>query len=69
MLKPIGPPLVPEEIIYPESDGLPMADNSRQTQWIVYFYDNLKALFTDRADVRVGANNGRHRRCLSSSGR
>ncbi len=42
--------------IYPESDGKPMADNTHQLQWIVVLYDNLSALFADRPDVFVGAN-------------
>src|SRR5262249_16112421 len=41
---------------YPESDGKPMADNSRQTQWIVVLFDNLLALFAEVVDVFVAAN-------------
>jgi Uma2 family endonuclease len=43
-------------IIYPESDGLPMADNTRQLRWIVILYGNLAALFRNCGDVFVGAN-------------
>ncbi|MCI0463908.1 MAG: Uma2 family endonuclease [Gemmataceae bacterium] len=43
-------------IIYPESDGLPMADNTRQFMWIVVLYGNLAALFRDRLDVFVCGN-------------
>jgi Uma2 family endonuclease len=43
-------------IIYPESDGQPMADNTKQLEYIVYLYDNLSALFADREDVFVAAD-------------
>jgi Uma2 family endonuclease len=43
-------------IIYPESDGLPMSDNTRQLRWIVTLYGNLAALFRAVADVFVGGN-------------
>lgn len=44
------------EIVYPESDGQPMADNSLQAHWIVVLFGNLAALFRDAADVLVGMN-------------
>jgi Uma2 family endonuclease len=43
-------------LLYPESDGQLMADNSRQFRWIVVLADNLSALYHNRADVRVGGN-------------
>src|SRR5947209_12939024 len=43
-------------IIYPESDGQPMADNTRQFRWIVTLAGNLQALFRDRPDVFVCGN-------------
>lgn len=43
-------------VVYPESDGEPMADNSRQLRWIFVFFGNLAALFRARADVLVGGN-------------
>ena len=46
----------PDAVFYPESDGLPMADNSRQFQWIFVLAGNLAALFRDRADVFVCGN-------------
>jgi Uma2 family endonuclease len=46
----------PGEIVYPESDGEPMADNSIQFGWIVVLYDNLAALFRERQDVFVSGN-------------
>jgi hypothetical protein len=33
-----------QEVIYPESDGKPMADNTIQAEWIILLYDNLKIL-------------------------
>jgi Uma2 family endonuclease len=47
---------LPKTIIYPESDGKPMADNTKQLEYIVYLYDNLSALFADREDVFVAAD-------------
>jgi Uncharacterized protein conserved in cyanobacteria len=47
---------LPRTIIYPESDGQPMADNTKQLEYIVYLYDNLSALFADREDVFVAAD-------------
>jgi len=35
------------EIEYPDSDGLPMSDNTRQFQWIVLVKENLDALLLD----------------------
>jgi Uma2 family endonuclease len=43
-------------IVYPESDGLPMADNSKQFRWIFALFGNLAALFRDRPDVYVSGN-------------
>jgi len=44
------------ELIYPESDGQPMADNSRQFLWITVLYGNLAALFRDDPNVFVCGN-------------
>ncbi|MBI4752603.1 MAG: Uma2 family endonuclease [Acidobacteria bacterium] len=38
---------VPVDIVYPESDGQPMADNTRQFEWIVTIKENLDALFPE----------------------
>src|SRR5438477_6461256 len=51
------PPRPPNSAIdYPESDGEPMADNTKQLAWIVVLYGNLAALFRDKEDVFVGGN-------------
>lgn len=40
-----------QPIIYPESDGQPMADNTRQFRWIVTIKENLELLFAANDDV------------------
>ena len=50
------PPAPPAVIEYPDSDGKPMADNTKQTRWIVVLFTNLCALFAEVADVFVAAN-------------
>lgn len=42
-------------IIYPDSDGKPMADNTLQAFWIVMLYNNLKGLF-DGQETFVAAD-------------
>jgi Uma2 family endonuclease len=49
-LFPAGP------IHYPDSDGKPMADNTKQARWIVVLFSNLAALFYARADVFVACD-------------
>src|SRR5580704_10855200 len=46
-------PALTSVVVYPESDGKPMADNTKQFMWIVVLYGNLAALFRDRLDVWV----------------
>ncbi len=45
-----------QEIDYPDSDGQPIADNTRQFRLIVTIQGNLDALFVDREDVFVGGD-------------
>jgi Uma2 family endonuclease len=52
----ISPALPQPSVFYPESDGKPMADNTRQLRWITTLYGNLAALFDDRPDVFVAAD-------------
>jgi len=47
---------LPPHVLYPESDGQPMADNIRQLNWILLLVGNLRALFRDRPDVLVAGN-------------
>ena len=42
---------------YPESDGLPMAENTRQFQYIVTIQGGIDALFKDAPDVFVAGDN------------
>ncbi|MFM1841654.1 MAG: hypothetical protein RLZZ490_385 [Cyanobacteriota bacterium] len=44
------------QIVYPDSDGQPMADNTEQFQWIVLLKENLECLFANNADVFVGGD-------------
>jgi len=45
-----------DQILYPDDDGLPMSDNTRQFQWIVTLQGNLDALYRDNPDVFVAGN-------------
>jgi Uma2 family endonuclease len=44
------------DIIYPDSDGQPMADNTQQFRWIVTIKENLEILFASRDDVFVAGD-------------
>jgi Uma2 family endonuclease len=44
------------DIIYPDSDGQPMADNTKQFRWIVTIKENLEILFASRNDVFVAGD-------------
>ena len=46
----------PDVVEYPDSDGLPMADNSKQFHWITTIAGNLDALYRNRPDILVGGN-------------
>jgi Uma2 family endonuclease len=50
------PPLPLEEIEYPDSDGKPMAENTKQFDWITFLKENHDFLFRDRADVFVAGD-------------
>ena len=45
-----------EEIIYPDSDGNPMSDNTKQFRWIVTIQGGLDALFQDDPNVFVAGD-------------
>ncbi|MDM8537311.1 Uma2 family endonuclease [Desulfobacterales bacterium HSG17] len=53
---PYIPPYSKDDIIYPESDGKPMADNTEQFNWIVKIKEGLEAMFADRPDVFVAGD-------------
>jgi hypothetical protein len=35
------------DLLYPDSDGKPMADNTEQYRWIVLIKENLEILFAN----------------------
>ncbi|MFM6192817.1 Uma2 family endonuclease [Planktothrix sp.] len=43
-------------IIYPESDGKPMADNTKQFRWILVIQQNLDWMFADNPNVFVAGD-------------
>ncbi len=43
-------------IVYPESDGLPLADNTTQFRWITTIKGGLDAVFFDDANVFIAGN-------------
>src|SRR5262245_17681242 len=45
------------EIVYPDSDGKRMSDNTVQFRWIQTIEGNLEALFRERDDVFVAGDN------------
>jgi Uma2 family endonuclease len=54
MVPPIATSTPP--IVYPESDGKPLAENDVQFRWIYFLYGNLAGLFHDRDDVFVSGD-------------
>ena len=45
-----------QNIVYPDSDGQPMADNTIQFRWIQTIYHNLAWLFADNREVFVAGD-------------
>ena len=48
--------ITPPAVVYPDSDGKPIADNTLQYRWIVTIQGNLAALLRDRPDVFVAGD-------------
>ncbi len=46
----------PAKVYYPDSDGQPMADNTRQFRWIVTIKENLDLLFAADPNVFVAGD-------------
>ncbi len=46
----------PTSIVYPDSDGLPMSDNTRQFEYIVYIKKGVDWLFSSDPQVFVGGD-------------
>jgi Uma2 family endonuclease len=55
MIQQLSPQTTPE-IIYPDSDGEPMADNTEQFKWIVLIKENLEIWFAADLNVFVAGN-------------
>lgn len=49
-------PTSQQQVIYPDSDGQPMADNTKQFRWIVTIQGGLDALFKDNPNVFVAGD-------------
>jgi Uma2 family endonuclease len=52
----LSPTTPPQPVTYPESDGKPMADNTKQARWIFVLHGNLTALFRTVVDVFIAAD-------------
>lgn len=48
--------LATNQIVYPDSDGQPMADNTKQFRWIMLIHANLNWLFRDEELVFVAGD-------------
>ena len=47
---------IPDDLLYPSSDGNPMAENTVQYRWIVMIKENLEILFAAIADVFIAGD-------------
>jgi Uma2 family endonuclease len=47
---------IDEDILYPSSDGEPMADNTEQYKWIVTIKENLEILFASVENIFIAAD-------------
>ncbi|ACK68138.1 protein of unknown function DUF820 [Rippkaea orientalis PCC 8801] len=47
---------VDEDLLFPDSDGQPMADNTEQYEWIVKIKENLEILFVDDPNVFIAGD-------------
>ncbi|MEB3886960.1 Uma2 family endonuclease [Lyngbya sp. CCY1209] len=45
-----------ETVIYPDSDGKPMSDNTQQFRWIVVIKENLEIIFNDDPNVFIAGD-------------
>ena len=46
----------PEKVLYPDSDGQPMSDNTLQFAWIAKLKEGCEALFKDNPTVFVAGD-------------
>lgn len=56
MVQQLFPPSVEEELLYPESDGKPLADNTIQFRLMTTIQGGLDSLFQERDDVFVAGD-------------
>ncbi len=56
LAKYVYPAVIDDAIIYPDSDGKPMSDNTRQYQYIILLQVNLDDMFAENPDVFVAAD-------------
>ena len=47
---------IDEDVLFPDSDGKPMADNTEQYRWIVMIKENLEILFAAEDNVFIAAD-------------
>src|SRR5712692_7411306 len=52
----LAPVLTKQTVVYPESDSLPMADNTKQFRWIVTEQGGLDATYRNDPKVFVAGN-------------
>ncbi len=50
------PTTIAPEIIYPDCDGQPMSDNTKQFRWIVTIKENLELLFAQDPNVFIAGD-------------
>lgn len=50
------PDILPDDVLFPDSDGQPMADNTEQFRWIVTIKENLEILFAQDPLVFVAGD-------------
>ncbi len=44
---------IDSDLLYPDSDGKPMAENTEQYRWIVLIKENLEILFANNNNVLI----------------
>ena len=47
---------IPDDLLYPSSDGNPMAESTLQYRWIVFIKENLEILFASDPDVFIAGD-------------
>src|SRR5438128_6389671 len=52
----LAPARAKTTVVYPESDGLPMSDNTKQFRWIVTIQGGLDAVFRADPNIFVAGN-------------